>query len=142
VVVGLKGDSVKTPLGHSLANVTGDTIENLAGNAVLIRPVAALAEALLLAAPGHGNDFPAALRAGLGAALVLAAPVCWAGLLYLYARMTAADWTTPMLFLVWPCCRAPCSGFTNFSRPMPVALGLFGFPARPHRQGSCGSGAA
>jgi len=40
VVVGLKGDSVKTPLGPTASPMlTGDTIENLAGNAVLIRPV-------------------------------------------------------------------------------------------------------
>jgi adenylate cyclase len=103
VVVGLEGDSVKTPLGpNSLANLTGDAIENLAGNTVLIRPSwTALAEALLLAALGAAMIF--LLRFGLGwaAALVLAASALLGlGSWYLYAAHgLLADWATPVLFL-------------------------------------------
>jgi adenylate cyclase len=103
VVVGLEGDNVKTPLGpNSLANLTGDAIENLAGNTVLIRPSwATLAEALLLTALGAAMIF--LLRFGLGwaAVLVLAATASLGlGSWYLYAAHgLLADWATPVLFL-------------------------------------------
>jgi adenylate cyclase len=103
VVVGLEGDMVKTPLGlASLASVTGDAIENFAGNTVLARPSwAPIAEALLLAALGMAMIF--LLRFGLGwaALLTMAAPaVMGLGSWYLYAAHgVLADWATPALFL-------------------------------------------
>ena len=58
VVIGAQGEMVKTPLGPaSLASVIGESIENLAGNAVLARPGwARLLEALVLAVAGRGHD--------------------------------------------------------------------------------------
>ena len=103
VVVGLEGDMVKTPLGlASLASVTGDAIENFAGNTVLARPSwARVAEALLLAALGMAMIF--LLRFGLGWAALstMAAPALMGlGSWYLYAAHgVLADWATPALFL-------------------------------------------
>jgi len=103
VVIGLQGETVKTPLGPaSTASVTAEGIENLLGNAMLSRPAwAPVMEALLLAAFGAGLIF--LLRFGLGwaAVLSLAAPallslISW----YLYAAHgLLVDWATPSLFL-------------------------------------------
>jgi len=103
VVIGLQGDVVKTPLGPaSLASVTGEAIEDLAGNSVLLRPGwAPVAEALLLASLGAAMIF--LLRFGLGwaAGLTMGAPVLlglasW----YLYASHgLLLDAATPALFL-------------------------------------------
>jgi len=103
VVVGIKGDVVRTPLGlTSTANVIGEAIENLAGNAALSRPGwTRPAEALALAALGVAMLL--LLRFGLGwaAALVLAATAFMAlGSWYLYAAQSVlTDWLTPALFL-------------------------------------------
>jgi adenylate cyclase len=105
VVVGLKGDVVKTPLGlTSTANVIGDGIENLAGNTALSRPGwARPAEALVLAALGIAMLL--LLRFGLGwaAALLLAATAFLAlDSWYLYAAQSVlTDWLTPALFLAF-----------------------------------------
>jgi adenylate cyclase len=103
VVVGLEGETVKTPLGaSSTASVTAEGIENLLGDVALSRPAwAPVVEALLLAALGAGLIF--LLRFGLGWAAVvsLAAPallslISW----YLYAAHSLLiDWATPALFL-------------------------------------------
>ena len=103
VVVGLQGDTVKTPLGpSSAASVTAEGIENLLGKVMLSRPAwAPVMETLLLAAFGAGLIF--LLRFGLGwaAVLSLAAPallslISW----YLYAvHGLLMDWATPSLFL-------------------------------------------
>jgi adenylate cyclase len=103
VVIGLEGDMVKTPLGPaSLASVIGESIEDLAGNTVLVRPGwAPVGEALLLAALGAALIF--LLRFGLGwaAALALGAPALlglasWS----LYASQgLLLDAATPVLFL-------------------------------------------
>jgi len=103
VVVGIKGDVVKMPLGlTSTANVIGDGIENLAGNTALSRPGwTRPVEALVLAALGIA--MLALLRFGLGwaAALALAATAFMAlGSWYLYAAQSVlTDWLTPALFL-------------------------------------------
>jgi adenylate cyclase len=86
----------------SLASVTGEAIEDLAGNTVLVRPSwAPMAEALLLAALGTVMIF--LLRFGLGWAAGLAmgasALLCLASW-YLYASQgLLLDAATPALFL-------------------------------------------
>jgi adenylate cyclase len=103
VVIGQEGDLVQTPLGHaSVASVTGEAIENFAGNTVLVRPSwAPVVEALFLAALGAAMIF--LLRFGLGwaALLVMAAlAVLGLGSWYLYAAHgLLTDWATPALFL-------------------------------------------
>ncbi len=104
VVIGLKGNVVKTPLGAaSPASVIGEAIEDFAGNSVLARPGwAPLAEAFLLAALGTATIL--LLRFGLGwpAAVMMAGATLLAlGSWYLYvARGLLLDAATPALFLV------------------------------------------
>ncbi len=103
VVIGLEGDVVRTPLGPaSLASVTAEAIEDIAGNSVLVRTGwARVGEALLLAAMGAATIY--LLRFGLGwaAAVVMGAPALlglasW----YLYANHGLLfDVATPVLFL-------------------------------------------
>jgi adenylate cyclase len=103
VVIGLRGDVVKTPLGPaSLANVIGEAIEEFAGNSVLARPSwAPVAEALLLALLGAATIW--LLRYGPGWAAGLAmtgAAMLFLGSWYLYAAHNLLlDAATPALFL-------------------------------------------
>jgi len=103
VVIGLEGKTVKTPLGPaSPASVIAESIEDIAGNTVLVRPGwAPLAEALLLAAAGAATIF--LLRFGLGWAAVLtmtATVLLSLGSWYLFASHgLLLDTATPVLFL-------------------------------------------
>ena len=103
VVIGLKGDVVRTPLGPaSTASVIGQAIEDFAGNDVLARPSwAPVAESLLLAALGAATIL--LLRFGLGwsAAMAMAgAAMLTLQSWYLYiARGLLLDAATPVLFL-------------------------------------------
>jgi adenylate cyclase len=103
VVIGLEGERVKTPLGPaSPASVIAESLEDIAGNTVLVRPGwAPLAEALLLAAAGAATIF--LLQFGLGWAAVLA--MAASALLGLASWSVYAsqglllDAATPVLFL-------------------------------------------
>jgi adenylate cyclase len=103
VVIGLQGNVVNTPLGPaSPASVTGEAIEDFAGNTVLARPRwAPVAEALLLILLGAATI--AVLRFGLGwsAALAMAGAVMLGlGSWYSYAAHSLLlDAATPALFL-------------------------------------------
>ena len=67
VVIGAEGQTVRTPLGSaSVANIVSESIENLAGHSMLVRPSwARAAEALMLLTLGAGMILLLALRAGL-----------------------------------------------------------------------------
>lgn len=103
VVIGLGGKVVQTPLGPaSTASVIAESIENLMGNLVLVRPSwARVAEAVLLAVAGAAMLL--LLRFGLGWGAVLGLVVtAMAGLgsWYLYvAHGWLLDWATPAAFL-------------------------------------------
>ena len=104
VVIGAEGQVVKTPLGPaSVASVISESIENLAGHSMLMRPAwARILEALALMVLGAAMI--ALLRFGLGwpAALVMAgSAAAGAGSWYLYATHgLLVDAATPVLFLV------------------------------------------
>ncbi len=103
VVIGAEGQTVRTPLGSaSVANIVGESIENLAGHSMLARPPwarAAEALALLLL----GTTMILLLRFGLGvpAALTMAGVAgMGVGAWYLYARHSLLlDAATPAIFL-------------------------------------------
>jgi len=104
VVIGAEGQVIKTPLGPaSVASVISESIENLAGQSMLVRPAwARILEALVLLVLGAAMIL--LLRFGLGwpAALVMAgSAAAGAGSWYLYAAHgLLADAATPILFLV------------------------------------------
>ncbi len=103
VVIGLDGKVVQTPLGPAgTASVIAESLENLMGNLVLVRPSwARPAEALLLAVTGAAMLLLMRFGLGWGAVLGLVAMAA-AGLAswYLYvARGVLLDWATPATFL-------------------------------------------